>query len=49
MDPYLMASGLRSLRAACVGPVAGFQLRLDQAVEKAANFAKSGERGSRKQ
>ncbi len=48
MDPFLMASGLRSLRAACVGPVAGFQLRLDQAAEKASNFAKSGERGSRK-
>jgi len=45
MDPYLMASGLRNLRAACVGPVAGFQLCLDQAVEKAVTFAKSSELG----
>lgn len=48
MDPFLMAAGLRQLRAACVGPVAGFQPRLDQAVEKATVFAASGKHGSGK-
>jgi len=48
MDPHLMAAGLRQLRAACVGPVAGFQLRLDQAVEKATAFAASWKHGSSK-
>jgi hypothetical protein len=49
MDPFLMASGLRRLRGACVGPVHGFQLRLDQAVEKATSFATSGQHGRRKE
>lgn len=45
MQPLLMVSGLRHLRDGCVGPVAGFQLRLDQALEKATTFAKAGKRG----
>jgi len=45
MQPLLMVSGLRQLRDSCVGPVAGFQPRLDQALEKATIFAASGEHG----
>lgn len=45
MEPLLMVSGLRQLRDSCVGPVAGFQLRLDQALEKATTFAKAGKHG----
>ena len=45
MEPLLMVSGLRHLRDSCVGPVAGFQLRLDQALKKAATFSKAGKHG----
>lgn len=45
MEPLLMVSGLKHLRASCVGPVAGFQLRLDQALDKATTFAKAGKLG----
>lgn len=39
LDPNLMVAGLRRLRDDCMGPLAGFQLRLDQAIEKAKAFA----------
>lgn len=39
MDPMLMVAGLRRLREDCTGPLAGYQVRLDQAVEKATAFA----------
>ena len=39
LDANLMAAGLRRLRDECKGPLTGFQLRLDQAVEKAKAFA----------
>ena len=45
MEPLLMVAGLRRLRDGCVGPVAGFQPRLDQALEKATTFAKVGKLG----
>ena len=45
MEPLLMVAGLRRLRDGCVGPVAGFQPRLDQALEKATTFSKSGKHG----
>lgn len=45
MEPLLMVSGLRQLRDGCVGPIVGFQVRLDQALQKATVFAKSGEHG----
>ncbi len=44
IQPLLLVSGLRQLRDSCVGPVAGFQPRLDQALEKATMFAASGQR-----
>jgi hypothetical protein len=39
LDPMLMVTGLRRLRDECSGPLAGFQLRFDQAIEKAQTFA----------
>ena len=39
MDPQLMVAGLRRLRGMCVDALAGFALRLDQAVERAERFA----------
>jgi hypothetical protein len=47
MQPLLLVAGLRQLRDSCVGPVAGFQPRLDQVLEKATIFAASGEHGRR--
>jgi hypothetical protein len=48
MEPLMMVSGLRQLSERCVGPVAGFQPRLDHALEKAKVFAVTGDHGSRK-
>lgn len=39
LDANLMVTGLRRLRDDCKGPLAGFQLRVDQAIEKAKAFA----------
>ena len=39
MDPQLMVSGLRRLREECKGPLEGFGVRVDQAVERAQSFA----------
>lgn len=45
MNATLMVNGLRSLREASIGPVLGFQVRLDQALQKAESFATLGKRG----
>jgi hypothetical protein len=45
MDPLLMVSGLRQLGDGCIGPLVGFQPRLEQALEKATAFAESSKYG----
>lgn len=45
MEPLLIVSGLRQLSEGCVGPVVGFQPRLEQALTKAKTFATSREYG----
>jgi hypothetical protein len=44
MDPALMVAGLRKLKEECTGPLAGFEVRLDQALRKAELFAATRQR-----
>jgi hypothetical protein len=39
MDPLLMLAGLQRLGEECKGPLVGFHVRLEQAIERAEAFA----------
>ena len=44
MDPILLVAGLRRLSDECTGPLEGFNVRLDQALQKAEVFAATRKR-----